>query len=151
MYGMLVDGKDPEFILNIARGFGSADLETMHDDENDRSIYYILGRIQGIRYRIVFYEYRDGSISLMFTASWKSEGKISLEQVNQWNKRCRFAKAYLDDDSDVGFDMDIELDGGVGKENLEHIFERWTSLLSDFSNSFLSEADEDEQDEEDDN
>lgn len=146
MYGMLIDGKDPNFILNIARGFGSADLEIIHNDENEREVNYILGRIHGVRYRIVFYEYRDGSVSLMFSASWRSEGKISLQQVNDWNKRCRFAKAYLDDDMDVGFDMDVELDGGVGKENLEHIFERWTSLLHDFSTSFLGDNDEDDED-----
>lgn len=149
MYGMLVDGKDPSFILNIARGFGSADLEVMRDDERNREINYILGRIHGVRYRIMFYESRDGSISLMFSASWVNESQVSLNAVNEWNKRCRFAKAYLDDDLDLGFDMDVELDGGIGKENLENIFGRWTSLLYEFSTSILN-SDKDDDDDNDD-
>lgn len=41
------------------------------------------------------------------------EPRLSLEQINEWNRNRILSKAYLDRDGDAIFESDLDLDGGV--------------------------------------
>ena len=42
-----------------------------------------------------------------------ADTKATLRVVNEWNRKKRFTKAYLDDDGDPTLEMDLDLEGGV--------------------------------------
>src|SRR6266567_645074 len=50
--------------------------------------------------------------SLSFSTYLKKDPNRSVAYANAWNIRYRFAKAYIDGDGDLVFDLDIDLLGG---------------------------------------
>jgi len=128
----LIDASNPQGILNIARGYGSADLTT--DSTGDPKI---TGRTEGIAYSVWFYGCSDGRNckSIQFSSGWVSD-RVSLRDVNRWNKTKRFGKAYLDDDDDPILEMNVTLDGGVSRSNLDDAFDWWKVVLVAFKNEF---------------
>ena len=130
----LIDAGKPEAILNVARGVGSADLETGSKGEPE-----IAGRVDGTRYRVFFYGCTKGTNckSIQFYAGWKHDKKnpSTLAQVNSWNQTKRFAKAYLDDQKDPVIEMDVNLEGGVSRKNLEETFDLWIYTMGKFEES----------------
>jgi hypothetical protein len=88
-------------------------------------------RIEGLRCQILFYGCKDGRAnSLQFNASFAD--KAPMQKMNEWNRKKRFGKAFLDADNDICIQMDVDLDGGVRKEYLEEILKRWRSVFTGF-------------------
>ncbi len=129
----LISAKDPKAILNIARGFGMAKLKK--DIFGDP---LIVGRINGTKYSIYFYNCRKNRNCkvIAFKAGWEGK-KVSLEKINKWNKDNIFGTAYKVDEETVKLKLPVDLEYGVTEENLEDIFERWTSILKDFESEVL--------------
>jgi hypothetical protein len=125
----LIDGSDPDAIVNIARGFGSASLQ--QDGMGDPQI---MGRMNGVPYLVHFYGCMNGQNckALLFQAAWTNPGTVTLEQVNVWNSVKRFGKAYLDDENDPVVEWDVNLFGGVSPRNLEDAFDWWRLVLENF-------------------
>lgn len=81
----------PEFLLNIASGYGSAVMEKLSDGAP-----VIVGRTDGIRY-LVFMVDCEGKPScslIQFGASFPI-GKATHEVVNAWNRDKRFGKVNI--------------------------------------------------------
>lgn len=135
----LIDATQPEEIHNIARGFGSANLET--DSVGDP---LVVGRIDGTRYRMVFHGCTDGEecASIRFVAAWAVDQDLT-DFVMEWNRGKRFGKAYLDGEDDPVLEMDIELEHGVSRDNFEGWFEIWEMLLSAFEMELASATEQD--------
>jgi hypothetical protein len=130
-----VDATKPDEILNVAKGFGSAELDK--DNTGDPKI---TGMISGVRYGIFFYGCSDGSRckSLQFVSGWKTGKKIPLERINQWNKEKRYGKAYLDGDDDPGIDFAVEIEYGMSRRNLEECFRDWEMVLNEFKKDVIA-------------
>lgn len=131
----LVTAEDPAAILNIARGFGSAHLE--EDSEGDPKIR---GRIDGVMYGIYFYGCNSTGSDcddIKFTAAW-SDGGVTLEEANEWNKTKRYGVAYIDDEGDPNLDMAVNIDYGVTTTNLEDTFEFWSRILEAFEDEVIN-------------
>lgn len=124
----LVTARDPKVLLEIAKGFGSATLET--DSVGDPKIS---GRINGIIYKVDFYGCQNNRncTDLLFVASWRSD-RVTLEDVNAWNRDKRFGKAYLDSDDDPCLELAVNLDFGVSRKNMEDNFAWWQSIIGNF-------------------
>jgi hypothetical protein len=130
----LVYASRPADILNIAKGFGSAALEK--DSFGDPKI---TGRINGTKYTILFYECENGKDckALQFVSGWNK--KKSLSEVNQFNAKKRFGRAYLDSDGDVMLEFDVELAHGVTQGNLEEVFSDWSQALKVIKRDLLGD------------
>ena len=131
-----VDAKNVDEILSIARGFGDAQLE--RDSGGDPMIS---GRIQGVSYRVFFYgctENRDCR-NIRFYAGWNAEG-ITVERLNEWNRNKRFGSAYLDAENDPILEMDVNIDYGVTRKNLEDTFDWWRVILGEFTKEVVNAA-----------
>jgi hypothetical protein len=126
----LIDARSVDEIANIARGYGSATLQT--DSAGDPQI---MGRIDGIQYTVNFYGCNSGAncTTIQFRAAWKNPGNVTLEQMNSWNQDKRFGKAYLDFDNDPVIEWDINLFGGVSARNLDDTFDWWKIVLENFA------------------
>lgn len=128
----MVSAKDPQKIVEIAKGFGTATLEK--DSSGDPKI---TGRIDGTRYMILFFgctNNKDCS-SIQFAAGWSmpKDKRLSIAQMNEWNKTKRFGKAYIDDENDPVIEMDLPL-YDVPVAYLEDSFEWWQAAVGEFSN-----------------
>lgn len=130
----LVDATDPEAILNVARGFGSASLET--DDSGDPKI---AGRIDGIRYSLYFYGCKAATNcqSLQFKAGWTGSS-ATLETVNDWNLARRYGSGYIDKEGDPVVKMDVNIEFGVSARNLDETFALWKSVLGAFADDVVN-------------
>jgi len=131
----LVSADDPEAILDIAKGYGSAELTT--DAEGDPKI---VGRMKGTRYSVMFYGCDNGKYcdDIQFTASW-SGYKVSMNEINTWNKNMRYGKAYLDDDNDPTLEIAVNLNHGVTRTNLDDTFDWWGVALDGFEEDVLKD------------
>lgn len=131
----LVDGSDPQVILKIAKGFGSARLAK--DSLGDPMIR---GKIDGMQYLVLFYGCKNAEEcdSIQFRASW-SQQDIEMEALNEWNKANRFGKGYLDANGDPTLEMTVNLKWGVSPENLENTFEWWEIIVKDFMKDIIDE------------
>ena len=123
----LLDGSDPEAILSIAQGYGSAMLDV--DGVGDPKIS---GRIGGQAYTVFFYGCDGGQncSSLQFT-TWFVGVRPAAEEVSAWNDENRFGTMYLDGDGDLAVDLDVNLFGGVTRKNLDDTFDWWRVVLDE--------------------
>jgi hypothetical protein len=127
--GVLIDGSDAESILEIARNYGSATVESQASGNPK-----ISARIGGISYAIYFQNCttpRDCK-DLNFYAGFL-DGKLTEAHVNAWNAGKRFGRAYIDPDGDAALEMDINLDGGTSPTNLSTGFAIWRLMLIQFT------------------
>ena len=62
------------------------------------------------------------------------KGKLKPEKANEWNKRHRFARAYVDDDGDAVLESDIDFTGGVTEANIK----AWIKLYRDQLGAFAA-------------
>ncbi len=131
-----IDGSDPEEILNVVKGYGSAELET--DDAGDPMIS---GRMEGEQFVIWFYDCEEGKNcqTISFSAAWTNSGSADVDLMNKWNQEKRFVRAYLDSEGDPAIDWDVNLTYGVSAENLDDTVGVWSQMLAEFSD-FLDEA-----------
>lgn len=131
----MVDATKPEVLLAIAKGYGSADLGK--DSGGDPMI---TGRMNGNKYTVLFYGCKDGKdcSTVQFRAAFEVRKKPTLEEVNALNAKTRFGKVYLDKDNDPAVEMDVNLDHGVSKKNLDDTFDWWKTVLGGVKKNFTS-------------
>jgi hypothetical protein len=121
----LVTADDTAKILEIARGFGSAELE-VEEDGSPR----IRARMGGQRYMVYFYGCEGGKdcASVQFW-TYISAPADPYAAANDWNSRRRFGNAYIDREGDLSVTMDVNLWGGVSVKNLDDSFDWWRVIL----------------------
>jgi hypothetical protein len=126
----LVTGSMVDEILNIARGYGSATLETQSNGDPR-----ITGKVEGVTYQVYFMNCTDNQNceDLNFYAGFL-DNKQTLEVINAWNRDKRFGKAYLDSDLDAVVEFDVNLEKeGVTYSNLDANFQLWTLILDQYT------------------
>jgi hypothetical protein len=62
--------------------------------------------------------------------------KVSLDQINSWNRSKRFSRAYLDDDGDPNVEYDIDLEGGVTLGAVREGIETFEAVVTAFKDFF---------------
>ncbi len=129
-----IDATMPEKIVEIAKGFGSAELSTDVDGDP-----LISGRIEGKKYQISFFGCTGGSKchDIRLLTGW-SKTKVGLEQANDWNRTKRFGTAYLDKEGDPILSMTVNLEHGVSRSNLDETFVYWGIAVKAFEKELAS-------------
>lgn len=125
----MIDGGQVDEIVTIARGHGSATLETQADG-NPR----IAGNIGGVPYYVFFFNCAAGAAceDINFYAGFANI-KPTMDALNAWNRDRRFGNAYLDSDLDAAIEYDVNLEYGVSRENLDAAFALWAVLLDQYT------------------
>lgn len=126
--GELITGAKPERILAVAKKFGPVKLDK--DKEGDPKLSC---RVDDTKYAVLFFGCSGGRNcnAIELVAGWSGK-KVTLETVNRWNIKKRFAKAFLDTDNDPMLHLDVNLSSGVSEQNLEDTFKKWIRLLDQF-------------------
>jgi len=128
----LVYGAQPQYVLLTARAYGEADLDV--DPLGDP---VIRGKIEDLGYFIYFYGCSEGKActNLMFSARWESD-HYNDKSMGDWNRERRFGKAFLDEDGNPAVEMNVNLFGGVSRDNLVDTFDWWRLVLTDFADYY---------------
>ena len=71
--------------------------------------------------------------TVQFHAGYDLKAAPSLASINEWNRRQRFGRAYLDGENDPILEMDVDLDdGGLSEALFIDNLEFWTSAMGGF-------------------
>ncbi|GIX15702.1 MAG: hypothetical protein KatS3mg118_3661 [Paracoccaceae bacterium] len=125
-----MDSAQPGLISQILHEDGyKAAIET---DSGGNPV--IRSAAQGVNFSIYFYGCREGRdcTSVQFSSGFRMRDPLSPDQVNDWNGRKRFARAWRDSDGNAFLRMDVLVSGGLGEENFRQQFKLWTVLLNDY-------------------
>ena len=87
----------------------------------------------GILITIVSYDEKESDryASLLFYAGWAADTAVSLFAINDWNRRSRFGRAYVDETGDPAIELDLLLTGGVTAQTLKEYIEVFVATVSD--------------------
>jgi hypothetical protein len=120
----LLEVADPQTVLDIAKGFGSGELDK--DAEGDPMVR---GRIQGLKYVIYFYGCAEGKNCRSIQFSTGYTNPFTAEQADEWNETYRWVRAFEREGSN--FKMDVDFASGISKAHLEEHFATWESFVPD--------------------
>jgi hypothetical protein len=126
-----VSARKPESLVGALQSAGySARLEK--DGTGDPMI---VSGVNGHPFRIVFYGCKANKdcATITFAAGFDKKSATSLDSINDWNRKNRFGRAYLDDEGDPILGMDIDLDdGGISALLFTDNLEFWTAVTGAF-------------------
>ena len=133
-----------------ADGFNVRDFAAVMQQEGFRAAMetdstgdpMIVSGASGADFRVYFFDCEAGSCtSAWFTSGFDKENGWPMRKVNDWNAKWRFAYAYLDDENDPYLAMDIELRGGMTKDQLVFWLQRWEEMLGKFASQVWNDDD----------
>jgi len=120
----LITIADPDIVLDVAKGYGSANLSKDSDGNP-----MISGRMETVKYSVFFYGCQDGTNCRSVQFSTGYTDAFSNDKANEWNTKYRWVKSYADNGSN--FRMDVDFKGGISRQNLDAQFETFNSLIID--------------------
>jgi hypothetical protein len=127
----LVSAGKPDTLVKALQAAGySAKLEK--DSGGDPMI---VSAVNGHPFRIVFYGCKANKdcATITFAAGFDKKSETSLATINEWNRKNRFGRAYLDDEGDPILGMDVDLDdGGLSRALFTDNLEFWTAVTGAF-------------------
>jgi hypothetical protein len=127
----MVTAAKPETVVKALQAAGySAKLEK--DGTGDPMI---VSAANGHPFRVIFYgcKANKNCATVTFAAGFDKKGATSLESINEWNRKNRFGRAYLDDEGDPLLGMDVDLDdGGLSPALFADNLEFWTAVNGAF-------------------
>ena len=120
----------PEVAAWLQKGGYKAELTK--DDEGDP---LIRSAAQGHNFNVYFYDCSPEKRckALQFSSGFDLKTPMKLEQANEWNRKNRYLKVYLDDDSDPYVQYDVNVNAGRTVSGLDDDFAVWTGMIDDFA------------------
>jgi len=73
--------------------------------------------------------------SLLFYAGWSTDGAMSLEMVNAWNRASRFGRAYVDEAGDPVIELDLLVAGGITTSTIQAYLEVFVEAAATLGNA----------------
>ncbi|WP_298442305.1 YbjN domain-containing protein [uncultured Ferrimonas sp.] len=125
----LVDASDPDNLMVLMQAHGDAVVE--RDAQGDP---LIVGQYNGAIYTVSFYGCEQGRDcrDLIFNAAWQNNG-VDIIELNDWNSRSRYGKAFFDELGDPTIEMAVNLNWGVSRDNFKDTIEWWFASMHHFS------------------
>ena len=131
----MVSAKDPQSVVAAlqAKGF-QAELGTTAGEPS------IVSGAGGVKFSIFFENCTDGKActTVSFVTGF-TDVDATLDQVNDWNRKNRFARAYIDAEDDPVLKMDVDLDHqGLTRASFGEYVDIWSALAPKYL-AFLRE------------
>lgn len=125
----LVTPKDPQAIASVIKEKGWPAKLIIPDDGNP----YIESDYNDLKFIVLLMNCDDNHQNcktLQYYLGFSDAKDTTLDQLNEWNKNKRFARAYRDDEGDAVLEMDVDLDfGGIPRANLIETLNTWAALM----------------------
>jgi hypothetical protein len=130
---------DLERVINILQDMGYRAAT-----DNSSTPPAIDSKFAGINSRIQVLNCDEGTTNncgmLRFHAGFDLNEGLDLKAVNDWNLDKYFGRAYLDAENDPILEMDVNIDYGVTRKNLEDTFDWWRVILGEFTKEVVNAA-----------
>ena len=126
----LVDATDVDIIANLIQDEGYRAVVGV-DGVGDPMI---TSSANGYEFDVFFYGCTDGENcrDIQFSVSFDMEDGMSLTRAQDFNLEQRWAKVYLNEESDPRLEMDANLYGGVSATNFNDTLDWWVIVMNDF-------------------
>ena len=126
----LVDASDIDIVSAMVQDEGYRAV-TGTDGVGDPMI---TSAANGYDFEIYFYGCTENANcrDIQFSASFDLEDGMSLTRVQDFNLEKRWAKVYLDEDSDPRLEMDYNMYGGVSVTNFNDTLDWWVLIMNEF-------------------
>ncbi|MGV2864211.1 DUF945 family protein [Achromobacter sp. AGC39] len=86
-----------------------------------------------LRLEFLCNDFTEKCLDLVMTATYKTKKPMSLKTINSWNQEYRWTRAYLDNKNQAVLQMDMNAEGGIGKDNLQILLNTFISIAEDFN------------------
>ncbi|CAB3677699.1 DUF945 family protein [Achromobacter piechaudii] len=86
-----------------------------------------------LRLEFLCNDFTEKCLDLVMTATYKTKKPMSLKAINSWNQEYRWTRAYLDNNNQAVLQMDMNAEGGIGKDNLQILLNTFISIAEDFN------------------
>ncbi len=98
--------------------------------------------ISGMNVQIYFYGCTTDTPrrcrSVQLHVGVKTDAKVDLVKVNQWNNKKRYVKVYVaDNETGVHAELDVPLGGGASPAYIRNLVEIYETSLADFRTTFV--------------
>jgi hypothetical protein len=127
----MISAAKPETLTKALQAAGyTAKLEK--DSAGDPMIQSAVG---GHPFRVIFYGCKQNKdcATITFAAGYDKKSETSLATINEWNRKNRFGRAFLDGEGDPILGMDVDLDdGGMSAALFEDNLQFWTAVTGAF-------------------
>ena len=126
----LVDASDVDVIASLIQEEGYRAVVST-DGVGDPMI---TSSANGYEFDVYFYGCTDGENcrDIQFSINLDVEDGMSLTSVQDFNLEKRWAKVYLDEESDPFLEMDYNMYGGVSVTNFNDTLDWWVIIMSEF-------------------
>ncbi len=127
----MVRAQDPSSVVRALQGAGYK-AELTKDDTGDP---LIRSTSSGSAFAIFFFGCTKNVDcgTIQFFAGFDRDKSPSLSQMNDWNSKKRFGRAYISDKGAARIEMDVDLDdGGISSKLFEDNLEFWVLLMAQF-------------------
>ena len=85
-----------------------------------------------LRLEFLCNDFTEKCLDLVMTATYSPKKPMTLKAINAWNQEYRWTRAYLDDKNRAVLQMDMNAEGGLGKDNLQILLNTFISIAEDF-------------------
>lgn len=85
-----------------------------------------------LRLEFLCNDFTEKCLDLVMTATYSTKKPMTLKAINAWNQEYRWTRAYLDDKNQAVLQMDMNAEGGLGKDNLQILLNTFISIAEDF-------------------
>jgi hypothetical protein len=98
----------------------------------------ILSAESGTTFQVLFYGCKGETnaskrcVAIQLSAAWDLPSGMTLARINEWNRKRRFGRAYLDDEMDPHVQMDVDLERGSTTESVDNNLDTWFQVLKEF-------------------
>lgn len=109
---------------------------TVEKSDGDEGPVLVLGPgstgASDLRLEFLCNDFTEKCLDLVMTATYGSKKPMSLKAINAWNQEYRWTRAYLDEKNRAVLQMDMNAEGGIGKDNLQILLNTFMSIAEDF-------------------
>ena len=85
-----------------------------------------------LRLEFLCNDFTEKCLDLVATATYATKKPMTLKAINAWNQEYRWSRAYLDEKNQAVLQMDMNAEGGLGKDNLQILLNTFISIAEDF-------------------
>lgn len=128
----MISSTKPDAVKSVlvARGMPAEMIAKSDEDPAIRSSY------NGMIFMVLFRNCDTSHLNcktLQYYLGFSDAKATTLDQINEWNRTKRFARAYRDRQGDPVIEMDMDLDyGGLPRENVNESLHTWAALMDAF-------------------
>jgi hypothetical protein len=101
--------------------------------KTDSGEAYVESTSDGTKFQIWLYDCKKARCaSIQFEASFDLKDGLGVDKVNEWNRKKRYVRLWLDDEKDPIFQYDVNVAPGGTYEALKDEFGTWKIFLPEF-------------------